>query len=62
MSAENRCMTCGKPTPIHLLDAKPERYRGVPLPKDYMEYENEGFDWLECRSCYGPGWVEGVKG
>ena len=48
-------MKCGKPTPIHLLDAKPH-------PKEqHLPWDNLNFDWLECRKCYGPGWVEGVK-
>lgn len=52
------CMTCGKPTPLHLLDAKPKECRGGPITP---EHEHKDFDLLECRTCYGPGWVEGVR-
>lgn len=52
------CFSCGKPTPLHLLDAKPKSCRRGPVTP---EHENEDFDWLECRACYGPGWVEGVR-
>lgn len=53
------CAKCGKMTPIHLLDAKPES-----LANKQAEYEDileaadagEQFEVLQCQECYGPAW------
>lgn len=39
-----KCHNCEKPTHVHELDAKPGD-------------DGENFTVLECRSCYGPGFV-----
>lgn len=52
------CTACGKPTPLHLLDAKPSRLRTGETIDD-AAWRNANFDRLECRECYGPGWAEG---
>ena len=66
------CDCCGDVFPLHLLDSKPERMVGrgswyerlfpaVRLRRlcDAM-WNNDDFDRMECKKCYGPGWVEGV--
>jgi hypothetical protein len=42
------CHGCGRPTHLHLLDAKPDNPR-----------RPDSCDWnrLECEDCYGPGWL-----
>jgi hypothetical protein len=49
-------MKCGKPTPDHLIDAKP--FKGA-TEADIAEAleANADFEWLECGPCYGPGFV-----
>jgi hypothetical protein len=61
---EVRCYNCGIPTPFDLLDAKPTRLAGpggdpVARRRELVDalWKNEDFDRLECRLCYGPGWV-----
>lgn len=44
------CACCGKLTEIDMLDAKPE-------PGE--DPETADFTRLECRTCYGPGWLPG---
>ncbi len=46
-----KCDGCGKLTPIDQLDAKPQ-----------PGHAPETADWtvLECRSCYGPGWLPAI--
>lgn len=45
------CMTCGKMVDIDLLDAKPQ---------PGADPETADFDLLECKECYGPGWVPAI--
>lgn len=55
MTRTYACDGCGKMFPLHLLDAKPGP---GPITEDN---ENRDFTWLGCKTCYGPGWVEGVR-
>ncbi len=56
------CCTCGRTFPLHLLDSKPELEVLASFNGDLWEamHHNADFTRLECRTCYGPGWVEGV--
>lgn len=59
------CQSCGQPTHIDLLDAKPEstqfrldvvdlgQINALRLAGD----RGDNFERLECRKCYGPGWL-----
>lgn len=55
------CHTCGKPTPIHLLDAKPAP--GKWNRERLRRAADAGVDFkhLECEACYGPHWIEGSQ-
>lgn len=44
------CHACGVPTPYLLLDAKP----GTPARADRRSPD---YERLECRDCYGHGWM-----
>ena len=62
--SEDRCAHCGRQTPFHLLDAKPHRLAGPSHTAAEIEdamWENEDFDRLECKPCYGPGWAPGIN-
>ena len=60
----SKCASCGKSLPLHLLDAKPESLKGKPATWDALCRAADAgadFDVLECQTCYGPAWAEGVK-
>jgi hypothetical protein len=55
-----KCDQCGADTPINDLDAKPERLVGRRNTRRQLKKalaRNEDFTRLECRGCYGPGFV-----
>jgi hypothetical protein len=58
------CSSCGKPTDIDALDAKPDPKVLAELVAAGVENARDGA-WelgepvLECEACYGPGWVHG---
>lgn len=72
MLEKGKCACCGKIVPLHMLDAKPARLAGRGnlfvrmLPRIRLHALNdaacngEDFDRLECKDCYGAGWVQGV--
>lgn len=62
------CAECGWRLPLHLLDAKPTMtlwlrlvslFRGQKFMLRYAADRGYDFDRLECRACYGDGYVEG---
>ncbi|WP_156353181.1 MULTISPECIES: hypothetical protein [unclassified Sphingomonas] len=53
------CMACGKPTPIHKLDAKPSSRIFTEAALNAAALAGEQFEFLACAACYGPGYVEG---
>lgn len=59
-----KCSNCGQSQPLHMLDAKPESLAGKPADSEAIWQageRGEDFTVLECRSCYGPAWVEGAR-
>lgn len=72
MFEQGTCACCGKTFPLHMLDAKPERLAGNGglLAKLFPRFRlaaltralfrAEHFNRLECKECYGPGWVQGI--
>ena len=66
------CACCGSKLPLHMLDAKPERFacNGGLIARIFPSFRmraltnaaisGENFTRLECKECYGPGWVQGV--
>jgi len=61
------CAKCGRVTGIDELDAKPSPTRLLRLVRllrgqlfmlRYAADRGYDFDRLECRDCYGPGYVE----
>lgn len=54
----DKCMACGKPTPIHKLDAKPSS--AIYTEEQLAEALSRGVDctFLACADCYGPGYME----
>lgn len=59
MSADSKCAECGKKTPVHLLDAKPGPERWTVERLRAAADAGADFNRLECRDCYGPGYVAG---
>ena len=59
-----KCGTCRREFLLRLLDAKPKSLMGTKLKSTNELWEagsrGEDFNGLECRDCYGAGWVEGV--
>lgn len=53
------CNKCGKKKPLHLLDAKPKGSAGTVRALRMAANRGKDFDVLECKACYGPGWVRG---
>lgn len=60
------CENCQRPVPFYQLDAKPKMtlwLRGVRLVRGqrfmlgYAADRGYDFDRLECRDCYGPGYI-----
>lgn len=63
----DRCDTCGKACDIDHLDSKPVmtlRLRAIRAlfgQERMLEYASDrGYDFtvMECRECYGPGFIE----
>lgn len=63
----SRCEECGVRYPLHCLDAKPTMtfwlrlvslFRGQKFTLRYAADRGYDFDRLECRACYGDGYVE----
>ncbi|ELT50992.1 hypothetical protein D584_01323 [Brucella intermedia M86] len=61
------CAKCGKRYPLHMLDAKPTMtfwlhlvslFRGQKFMLQYAADHGYDFGRLECRVCYGDGYVE----
>ena len=52
---EAKCRGCGKTFHIDQLDSKPELH----VKKENWETTN--WTRLECKDCYGPGFVYGAK-
>lgn len=53
------CAKCGKMTPIHLLDAKPEMFADIQVTHLQLRQaaiDGEQFETLQCQECYGPAW------
>jgi hypothetical protein len=54
----SKCATCGTPTHIDLLDAKPSSVGpGFDMRGLTPAQEGENWERLECFSCYGPSYV-----
>jgi hypothetical protein len=62
------CDNCGTLTHIDLLDAKPSYLSGPGWRflswlrmwlLNRAAYKGADFDRLECKRCYGPGYIEG---
>lgn len=60
------CDNCQRPVPFYQLDAKPPMtrwlrvlrlVRGQLFMLRYAADHGHDFDRLECRDCYGPGYI-----
>lgn len=57
---DDKCMACGKLTPIHKLDAKPSARPYTSEQLFRAALAGEQFTFLACAACFGPGYVEGT--